>query len=211
MVKLAGDFYRKEKAIFTIEKDDFDNLSITQQYQEGDDSGVDLFIDATTGQVSYTSSNFGGTVVTSEIYYALRNGKVFQKIGDATSTESGLVSSEAFSEQTGLSVSAAAGTGATLDVTIAKVGKVCTAHYKITAGTSPTTGTVTASSVLPAWAIPKTNQYGATSIYNFANTDYITPRVLDNGDITFVLRDTSSGAEVTWGTTVANTMSWVVD
>jgi len=91
LVRLDGDFLTREKRIYTIDKDDVDLLSITEQYRDGDVSGVTLSIDDTTGQVEYTSSNVGGTLVTSELYYALRNGKVFQKIDEATSTKSGLV------------------------------------------------------------------------------------------------------------------------
>ena len=76
MVNLSGDLFAREKQIFTIEKDDLENLSLSEVYQSGDDSEIDLAIDASTGQITYTSSNVGGTLVTSEIYYALRNGKV---------------------------------------------------------------------------------------------------------------------------------------
>ena len=89
MLSLSGDFYADEKIVNTIQEDSLGVLSLSEEYREGDLSGITLSIDSSTGQIKYTSTTMTGTEINSYIYYALRNNNL--AIRQATNKSDGIV------------------------------------------------------------------------------------------------------------------------
>lgn len=114
--------------------------------------------------------------------------------------------------------SAVTGTGATVNISLARVGKIVTCRITLTTGTSPgsTNPGTTAVGTIPDWAKPTTGNVYIVTPFDFTNARYTFIRVGADGALQLDCRTITSATQARAAFDASSTLlptcgSWPVD